>query len=146
MNIANQVALAITTFLQTQTIPNAPTVINGLTTDLNDETQSRVIVVGTGAELRKASLPGLFDVSGTVNVIQSVDDSDGETRFSVICDSVESILGGKYGMPLILEGIDSDLKIYSYQWLGSSLAASTRKFMATYNWTAFTRNSPTTTT
>ena len=146
MNIANQVSRAITAFLETQTIPNDPTVINGLTTDLNDESQSRVIVIGTSAELRKASLPGLYDVSGTVNVIQSVDDTDGETRFTDICDSIQSILGGKYTMPAILEGIDSDLKIYSYQWLGSSLAASTRKFMATYNWTAFTRNSPTTTT
>ena len=146
MNISNQLAVAIATFLQGETIPHSPTIISGLVTDLNDEAQSRIIVVGSAATLRKASLPGLYDVTGTANIIQSVDDADGEDRFTDICDEIESLMGGKYGMPAILEAIDPELKIYSYQWLGSDLAAGKRHFKATYNWTAFARNHTTTTT
>lgn len=146
MIIENQIAVAIAAYLTAQTVTNDPTIISGMVTDLNDEATSRIVVIGTESTLRKASLPGLFDVSGTVNVIQSVDETGGDTKFHEMCDAMESILGARNATKAALMAIDTDLFIYSWQWLGEIPAANNRKFMASYNWTAFARNSPNTTT
>jgi hypothetical protein len=117
-----------------------------MVTDLNDEATSRIVVIGTDSSLRKAALAGLFDVNGTVNVIQSVDETDGTAKFHAMCEAVQSILGKREATKSALMAIDPDLFIYSYQWLGDTPAATQRKFMASYSWTAFARNSPNTTT
>jgi hypothetical protein len=146
VNISNQVAEAIVGYLQDEVIVHDPTIIPGMSKDLSDERSSRIVIIGTDAMLRKPSLPGLYDVNGTVNVIQSVDDTDGDIKFEAMCAEVESILGARATTKAAIMSQDADLFIYSYIWLGSNLAASARKFMATYNFTVFARNSTNTIT
>jgi len=140
MNINNQVAVAIASFIGGLPVPGSPTIVSGIKTDLNAAQDSRIIVIGERSDLRKPSLPGLYDVTGSVNIIQSVDTDGCEAAFHATCDYINNALGGRYGMPGILQAIDPYLYVYSYQWIGSNLAASDRKFLAVYQWTAFVRN------
>ena len=150
MNLPEQIAAAIAAYLQTQSVANSPAIQSGISAAVVVEEISRVVVVGNEAALRKSSLPGLYDVSGTVNVIQALDDDQSEIKFAQTCDSINHILGGKYGMPCILQNVDPQLKVFSYQWLGNSLAVgggnTSRQFLASYQWTAFASNTPITTT
>lgn len=144
MNMANQIALAMAGHLSAQTLPHSPQIDAGLSVVSATEDESRIVVIGTEATLRKPLLPGLYDITGSVDVIQSVDSEDAESRFHEICDSINSILGDKDGMPAILAGVDPELHVYSYNWTGSRLMAGSRRLLAQYNWTAFARNTPTT--
>lgn len=140
MNICDQVSAAIAAFLVTQSPPGDARVTKGISADLNAEVETRIVVIGQDSNLRKPSLPGLYDVSGEVAVLQSVDAENAEASFESLCLWVQESIGGKYGMPDFIMGIDPDLHVYSWQFIGSSLAASERKFLASYKWTAFARN------
>jgi hypothetical protein len=146
VNIANQCAVAIATYLQGEDIAHSPAVEYGISAALNESENARVIVVGNDAKLRKESLPGLYDINGEIHILQSVDEEDAETKLGEICDSINSIMGGKYGMPAILQGIDSDLHIYSYNWQGSqNVSGGKRQFGTIYNFHLFARNTSNTT-
>ena len=75
MNICDQVSAALVTFLATQSITGNPSIVKGISADLNNEAKTRIVVIGDNSALRKPSLPGIYDVTGEVAVIQGVDDA-----------------------------------------------------------------------
>lgn len=144
MNISNQVAVAITGILGSENIQYSPTIIDGMSSEVNTETESRIVVVAGEATLYKTSLPGLFEIKGVVHVIQSEDSEEPDVRLDTICYAVESILGQKYRMPELISGVDSNLRIFTYNWLGPDLSRNERKSMVSYNWQCLATHSPTT--
>lgn len=144
MNIANQVAVAITGVLGSSGIPYDPTIIDGMSPEVNTETNSRIVVVAGEATLYKTSLPGVFEIKGVVHVIQSDDTDNSDTRLTSMTDAVESTLGQKYSMPDMVAGIDPELHLYTYNWLGPDLARNERKSMVSYNWQCIAKHSPNT--
>jgi hypothetical protein len=144
--ICHQVASAITVILQSQTLPNSPTVVSGITAEINDEESARVIVIGDSSTLYKPSLPGLFSVNGTVIVVQSIDSTNAETKFNDICQAIEGIIGMKYQMPSLIHTVDSSLKIFTYNMAGSTPSIGKRHFMARFSFDCIASNSPITTT
>lgn len=143
--ICHQVEKAITVILQSQTLPNTPEVVAGITAAINEEESCRVIVTGDSGTLYKASLPGLYTVNGTVIIIQSIDFDDAETRFNDICREVAGIIGMKYQMPDMIKTVDPSLKIFTYNLSNSVPSIGKRHLMARYSFDCLVSNSPITT-
>ena len=146
MNISNQLAEAMTSYLQGLTFTGTPTINTSLTADLNTEEGSRIVVVGNQSNLYKTSLPGIYRIDGSVNIIQSVDEASGAETFNTLCEEMESAIGGKTEMIDNLQTEDSELHIYTYNFMGSSIAAADRQFMCSYQFEIIARNHDNTTT
>lgn len=146
MNISEQVSIALAQILRDEL--TGIQIDSGISASINSAEDMRVVVYSSDAQMRKPSLPGLYDVSGDVMIMAVMTSDNAVDNFNQLCDTVNQLLGGKYSMPALFKSIDPDLHVYSYQWLGSNLGvtADQKCFTATYQWTVFARNTPNTTT
>ena len=142
MNIAHRIATAFANMLIGQNLPGDPTIVSALSSDLNEETQSRLIIVGDSADLYKTNLPGLYSIKGRINVIESLDADDGEARFNAICRAMEDFMGLKSEIPELVSMQDPTLHLYTYNFIGSMPGIATRRLMASYQWDALARQTP----
>lgn len=145
MMITDQISAAVAGILAAASLPHDPTV-QPMVADLeNSEEVCRVIVNATTSELRKPSLPGIYDVSGEV-VIQHSMDADGvdspAENFQEVCDAVRGVIGAKYGMPTSIQAEDEDLHIFSWNLTGQENVNVARCFLARFAWTACARQDP----
>jgi hypothetical protein len=146
MTITDALSSAVASILEDASLPGSPVVTGQIETDINAEENVRIVVTGTAAELRKALLHGMYDVSGEVTIFKTIDDQgDGDdlvSEFRALCASVEAIIGQKYYMPMAIQTVDLDIKVYSWNLTSQESFMNSRAMGAKYGWTAFARHLP----
>ena len=146
MTITDALSSAVAAVLSDASLPGSPVVSGQIETDINTAESARIIVTGNAAEIRKALLHGMYDVSGEVAIFKAIDDQgDGDdliAEFRALCAAVESVIGQKFGMPGFIQTAEPEVKVYSWNLTSQESFMNARAMGAKYGWTAFARHLP----
>lgn len=147
MTISDRISQAIADVLNASALPGNPSVSAGISTALNEDENTRVIVIANSATLRKQLLPGIYDISGEVTVFKTIDQQEDETEelkadFRALCDAVEEVIGQKYQMGSMIAQFDPRLVLYSWNLMEQDSFMQNRAMGAKFAWTAFARHDP----
>lgn len=142
MMITDQIATALAAILTASGLPHSPTIQTAVSTTENEAEVLRVIATALTSELRKPNLPGIYDVSGEVAILQGIGDTNAETNFRAVCEAIRHVVGSKYQMPVSLKSQDADLHVYSWNLTGQENFNNGIVLGARFLWTACARQDP----
>ena len=109
---------------------------------VNATTYSRIVSHVTSCSQRSFILKGIYDVSGDVTLIQSIDQQGADSLFRSNCDLLRAILSDESLTTASITANDSNLHIYNRSWQLTDMQqdAGERGFKATFSWKALVRD------
>lgn len=117
------------------------TVQDSFTADTNVAFVSRVVCVSSSATERK-TIRGIYDVSGEIIALTSVDIENAVANHRILCDSIRDLVGDMEACPANIMAQDSTIHIYNRSWHTEGMEddAGNRGFKATFSWRAVARD------
>ena len=114
---------------------------DSFTLDTNEAYTSRVICIPSSATQRK-TLRGVYDVSGEIITLTSVDIENAVANHRLLCDSIRDLVGDMEACPTSIMAQDSTIHIYNRSWHTDDMQddAGNRGFKATFSWRAVARD------
>lgn len=115
-----------------QNCPAAERVDVGISDEVNDKFDQRIVVFADGAALRSPHVPGIYDVDVTIAIQQSADTDEATTLFRTLCEEVRSLLELKADLPTMLSDLHG-VRVHSLIVMNQSANPSDRGFQAIFN-------------
>jgi hypothetical protein len=111
----------------------------------NESYDSRVVCMPGGASELAPHIKGVYTVTGEVAIFQSIDESDGLSKFRFICDQVRGIVGSEIGFQELIMTTDPSITIYhrSVRISEMSIDAGSRGWKGIVNWQVVCKDTPT---
>lgn len=109
---------------------------------INVAYEARLVCIVESCEQRSVSLRGIYNITGKVTVLQSIDVDDPEGDFRLLCTTVRDLMGGETTTPASITSQDPSIHIYNRSWHLDDLGidAGDRGFKAEYSWRAVVRD------
>jgi hypothetical protein len=110
------------------------------------EFNTRIICQAEESQELAAHIKGVFVCSGSINIIQSIDETDGLEKFRFLCDEVKHIVGSETGFKDMIQSKDPAITVYhrSVRIGSMSVDAGTRGWKGTLSWSCVASDTPTT--
>jgi hypothetical protein len=142
MNLADEVAKTLVRIMASELAPWSPTIVSAMEVTPNEDQSRRIVVSCTESKLWKQLLPGIYEVSGEVFIMQSIDTDEPNDELSSMCEAVVDIIGDKRGMPARLMGENFNLSVLTWNMDTQALLGNQRKIAAKYSFTLLASNQP----
>ena len=107
----------------------------------NDTYETRVVCL-PGSCTERQTLRGVYNVSGSVVVLTSIDIENAIATHLQLCNSIRALIGDTDSFPSVIMTQDSSIHIYNRSWHcdGMEDDAGSRGFKATFSWRAVARD------
>ena len=117
------------------------TVQDSFTITNNETYVSRVVCIPSSATQRK-TIRGVYDVSGEIITLTSVDADNAIANHLRLCDSIRDLVGDTEACSANIMAQDSTIHIYNRSWHLDEMEddAGNRGFKATFSWRAVARD------
>lgn len=142
MNIADEVARTLVAIMGPELVLWSPVIANAMEAAPNEDVGRRIVVSCTESKLWKVLLPGIYEISGEVFIMQSIDTDEPNDDLASMCAAVVDIIGDKRGMPARLMAENDDLTVLTWNMDTQSLLGNQRKIAAKYSFTLLASNQP----
>ena len=109
---------------------------------INEATYAKIVSHVTSCSQRSFILKGLYDIIGEVTLVQSIDDTDADSKFRSNCERLREILSDESLTVDNITANDSYLHIYEKSWQLTDMQQDSgdRGFKATFSWKALVRD------
>lgn len=141
MTLSGKICTAIAGMLEANGVDSI--VQPAITADANTQYENRVIVIPTGCTERQ-TLRGIYNVSGQVVVLQSIDEENAIATYLHLCNSVREILGDTDTVSDQIMAQDPTIQVYSRSFHLEDMEddAGDRGYKATFSWRGVARDTP----